>query len=324
MSDKPILLCPGQGAQTVGMGRAWFDKSADAARTFGAADEILGDRLGAKLSELCFNGPEDQLNRTDVAQPALYVCAIASFQAEFGNLDASGIAATAGLSLGEYTALHLAQAITFEDGLNLVAIRGRAMQDAAEAADSAMVALIGADEASARELCDDAVAKGDDDWVLVPANFNAPGQVVISGSDAACDLAVQLAGERGLRATKLAVAGAFHSPLMQPAADRLRDALAGVNIVEPRCPVVSNVTALPHQQSAPPGSGEPADASTPELIRHRLVRQLTAPVRWTESCQWIIDHVDGSFHELAPGKVLAGLMRRIDRSAKVTTHDAPQ
>ncbi len=317
MSGKPIFLCPGQGAQAVGMGKAWFDASPDAARTFGAADEILGDRLGAKLSDLCFTGPDDQLNRTDVAQPALYVCGVASFQAAFGHLDGSEIAATAGLSLGEYTALHIARSISFEDGLNLVALRGKAMQEAAEAYDSSMVALNGADEEQARALCDDVVAAGESSWVLVPANFNAPGQVVVSGSEAACDAAVELASGRGLRATKLSVAGAFHSPLMEPAAQRLREAFDGVSIAEPSCPVVSNVTGGPH--------GPEGDKPVSETIRDRLVRQLTAPVRWEQDCRWLLEKFgpDAAYHELAPGKVLMGLMRRIDRGTKVITHDQP-
>src|SRR5690606_11864542 len=139
MSDAHIILCPGQGAQRVGMGRAWFDAAPIAAQTFGAADAILGDSLGAPLSEICFSGPADRIDRTDVAQPALYTCAIASYQAWIGDNEAP-LAATAGLSLGEYTALHLAGAISFEDGLRLVALRGRTMQDAAEAVDSSMVA----------------------------------------------------------------------------------------------------------------------------------------------------------------------------------------
>jgi [acyl-carrier-protein] S-malonyltransferase len=319
--SKPVLLCPGQGAQAVGMGRAWFESSPDAARTFGAADELLGDRFGEKLSKICFDGPAELLNRTDVAQPALYVCGVASFQAEFGGADASALEATAGLSLGEYTALHLARAMSFEDGLNLVALRGRAMQDAAEASEGSMVALIGADEEQARALCEAVVSSGDSDWVLVPANFNAPGQIVISGSEAACDAAVAKAGESGLRATKLTVAGAFHSPLMQPAADRLAEALARTELDEPRCTVLSNVTGLPHAEHA--AGIDPPDMGGPELIRWRLVRQLTAPVRWEQSCRWLVEHSGGELHELAPGKVLAGLMRRIDRSRKVTTHDQP-
>lgn len=312
MSNPLIILCPGQGAQTIGMGKAWADSSADAARIFDRADEVLGDRLGEKLSTLCFEGPEESLSRTDIAQPALYVAGIASFRAAFGDAKPSDLAAAAGLSLGEYTALHLAGAFSFEDGLELVTLRGRAMQDAAEASDSGMVALIGADEQQAVAVCD--AARGD--GVLVPANFNAPGQIVVSGSSDACDRAVQAASDAGLRATKLSVAGAFHSPLMQPAADRLAEALSGIDIREPACPVVSNVTALPHAAD----SGEDFDSR----LRRLLVDQLTSPVRWAESCLWLSQNISGEFHELAPNKVLTGLMRRIDRSVKVTNHDAPR
>jgi [acyl-carrier-protein] S-malonyltransferase len=312
MSTQPIILCPGQGAQTVGMGKAWAETSAEAARIFDRADEVLGDRLGEKLSTLCFEGPEQSLSRTDIAQPALYVAGIASFRAAFADLRPSDLAAAAGLSLGEYTALHIAGAFSFEDGLELVCLRGRAMQDAAEASDSSMVALIGADEQQAVAVCD--AARGD--GVLVPANFNAPGQIVISGSSDACDRAVLAAGESGLRATKLSVAGAFHSPLMQPAADRLAEALAKTEIRQPACPVVSNVTAQPH---AADSGGDFAHA-----VRQLLVQQLTSPVRWAESCVWLNENATGEYHELAPNKVLSGLMRRIERSIKVTNHDAPR
>ena len=322
MPNPPVFLCPGQGAQTVGMGKAWFDFSNNAARTFGAADDIIAPLLGEKLSTLCFEGPPERLNRTDVAQPALYVTAIASFQVDFANLDAASFFATAGLSLGEYTALYLARAITFQDGLELVALRGRAMQDAADASDSGMVALVGADEQSAQAVCEDALKTCGPDAVLVPANFNAPGQIVISGSKDACDAALHAAKEASLRATPLPVAGAFHSPIMQPAAERLRAALAKTDIQTPVCPVISNVTARPH--------GEPADGvpEGPDGIRELLVRQLTSPVRWDESCRWLSQHANeqdpnAEFHELAPGKVLSGLMRRIDRQRKVTNHDAP-
>lgn len=304
---KRIILCPGQGSQCVGMGRAWFDASPSAAQTFGAADEILGDSLGEKLSTLCFEGPEDRLNKTDVAQPALFVCGVASFQALFSGETKDAFDAMAGLSLGEYTALHLAGALSFEDGLRLVALRGKAMQEAAEASDGGMVAVIGAEEDAVSALCDAARGNG----VLVPANFNAPGQIVISGSGDACDRAVVLAGERGMRVSKLTVAGAFHSPLMSPAADRLRAALASVEMRSPSCVVVSNVTAEPHGED-------------PSSIAERLVEQLTSPVRWSQSCGWLAGRYSGSsYHELAPGKVLSGLMRRIERSIKVENHDSP-
>lgn len=313
MSDGPVILCPGQGAQAVGMGRAWFERSTAAARTFAAADEVLGERLGVKLSEVCFHGPAGVLNRTDVAQPALFTVGVASLQSVFADMPAESLGATAGLSLGEYTALVAAGSISFAEGLELVALRGSAMQAAAEATASSMVALVGADEARARAVCEKAA--GDD--VLVPANFNAPGQVVISGHASACDRAESAASELGLRATRLQVAGAFHSPIMAPAAEKLGAALERAEVRPPRCRVVSNVTALPHGEA--PGD----DADVAASIRRRLVEQLTAPVRWAESCAWLVGHVGGEYHELAPGKVLAGLMRRVDRKTKVQSHDEP-
>jgi len=317
-TNQVILLCPGQGAQRVGMGRAWFEGSTSAAQTFGAADEILGDRLGARLSELCFDGPAERLNRTDVAQPAIYTVSAACYQAMIAEAQSSGreieIMAAGGLSLGEYTALHLAGALSFADGLELVTLRGRAMQDAAEAVDSSMVAIIGADEDQADEICE--AAAGND--ILVPANFNAPGQIVLSGHAGACDRAQAEAEQRGLRATRLDVAGAFHSPLMAPAADRLREALDRVEIRPPRSPVCSNVTGEEHRPEDDSG------ATVEETIRERLVAQLTSPVRWADNCRWLAGMAgDAQWHEMAPGKTLMGLMRRIDRSVKVVQHDEP-
>jgi len=305
MSDNTVILCPGQGAQRVGMGKAWFDASTAAAQTFAAADEILGERLGAPLSRLCFEGPEDQINKTNVSQPAIFATSVACHQA---MLEHEGPAAThlAGLSLGEYTALHLAGVMSFEDALELVTLRGAAMQDAAEASDGSMVALMGADETQARELCEKAAEGG----VLVPANFNAPGQIVLSGDASACERAASLAGESGFRATPLTVAGAFHSAHMAPAAERLRAALDNTTLHAPRCVVMSNVTGKPHEDDA--GS-----------IRDRLVEQLTQPVRWDLCGRWLADNAPGAYHEVAPGKVLSGLMRRIERSIKPTPHDEP-
>lgn len=310
MTDPAILLCPGQGAQAVGMGRAWSDTSPEARRVFADADAIVANRLGAPLSDLCFDGPADRLNRTDAAQPALFVTAVASWKGllarwGFGNGE-SGIVAAAGLSLGEYTALHLAGSLSFRDALELVLLRGRAMQEAAEARPSGMVALVGADEAQAEALC--AAARGND--VLVCANFNAPGQVVLSGDRAACERAVRAAADAGVRAQPLAVAGAFHSPIMAPAADQLAAALAEVDVRPPMFPVLSNVTAQPHDTS-------------PDAIRRRLIEQLTSPVRWAQGCSWLVSNVQGRYHELAPGRTLAGLFRRIDRTIKVDTHDTP-
>ncbi len=323
-----VLLCPGQGAQAVGMGRAWHDASPEARAVFDDAERILGSRLGAPLRALCFDGPADALNRTDVSQPAIFTVSVACLRglcAAWGVApDELPLAAAAGLSLGEYTALHAAGAIAFEDALELVTLRGRAMQDAAEATLSGMVALIGADEAQAQAVCD--AARGAD--VLVCANFNAPGQVVLSGSSAACERAVKAAESMGLRAQPLAVAGAFHSPLMAPAAERLAEALARTTIRPPRCPVLSNVTGLPHGGASDTihgGTGvPPVPRPDADSIRQRLVEQLTRPVRWSDCGRWLAANTAAAaMHELAPGRTLAGLMRRIDRGLKVEAHDVP-
>ncbi len=312
------------------MGRAWHDASPEARAVFDDAERILGSRLGAPLRSLCFDGPADTLNRTDVSQPAIFTVSVACLRGLCAAWDVSPdelpLAATAGLSLGEYTALHTAGAIAFDDALKLVTLRGRAMQDAAEATPSGMVALIGADEAQARAVCD--AARGTD--VLVCANFNAPGQVVLSGSAPACERAVRAAESMGLRAQPLLVAGAFHSPLMAPAAERLATALASAAIRAPRCPVLSNVTGLPHAGAgdtiANGAGGMPAaPAADADFIRRRLVEQLTRPVRWADCGRWLASHAGASapMHELAPGRTLAGLMRRIDRGLKVEAHDVP-
>jgi len=314
MPNSSAILCPGQGAQAVGMGRAWNQHSKAAQAVFKQADEQLGASLGKPLSALCFDGPAEELNKTNVSQPAIYVCSVACYRGleEQGKLPEQ-ITAAAGLSLGEYTALHLAGAFSFADGLNLVATRGRLMQDAAENSRSGMVAVIGAEPAQAEELCQRAA----DGQVLVCANFNAPGQIVISGNIEACERAVTVAKEMKLVAKPLAVAGAFHSPLMQPAADEMAKALASATIKTPNMPVYSNVTADVHPMK---NAGD--DAET-ELLRQRLVEQIVQPVRWAESCQRMMTAGMMYFTELAPGTVLRGLMRRIDRTAEVNSHDEP-
>lgn len=306
MSDtNTIILCPGQGAQAVEMGRAWAEKSAEAKAVFDQANDVLG----FDLAKLCFEGPADDLNRTDNAQCAIYTASVACFRA----LEASGglgpIAATAGLSLGEFTALHLAGAFSFAEGLKLVRLRGEAMQDAAEASEGSMVALTGKlTEDQVNELCE----KARGDGVLVPANFNTPMQIVVSGSKDACERVLAEADAMGLRATPLAVAGAFHSELMRPAADRLAAALDGVAWAEPTTTVYSNVTAQPH-------------APQPDSIKQRLVDQLTSPVRWSQSMQAAIaEHTGAAFVELCPNRHLAGMMRKIDRSVKVENFSEPK
>jgi [acyl-carrier-protein] S-malonyltransferase len=298
-----ILLCPGQGAQQVGMGKAWFDAYPVAAQTFGAADQALG----YELSSICFEGPAETLNRTDVAQAAIYVTSVAGYQALVEDGALNPMEAAAGLSLGEFTALHLAGAFDFHEGLELVRLRGEAMQAAAEQQASGMVALVGADEQQANELCDRARGEG----VLVPANFNCPGQVVVSGSKEACDRAIEVAEQMELRATPLNVAGAFHSPLMQSAADKLAEALEKVHWHEFDTTVLANVTGKPH------------DGSDISSVKQRLVEQLTNPVRWADDMQWANENLTGRYVELPPGKVLSGLMRRIDKKTKVQNHAEP-
>jgi len=305
---QDIVLCPGQGAQYVGMGQAWVDQSPAARETFEIADEVLG----LDLSGTCFDGPRETLNRTDIGQAAIYTTSVACFRAmrEAGQIGT--ITAAAGLSLGEFTALHLAGVFDFESGLRLARIRGQAMQDAAESTPggSGMVALVGADEQQAHELC--TLVKGSTaNGVMVPANYNCPGQIVVSGTQSSCDLALGIATQMGLRATPLKVSGAFHSPLMNPATQRLSDALDETTWAMPKIPVLSNVTAMPH------------DSQDIASIKKRLVEQLTSPVRWTASMLWLIKNVPGRYVELAPGKVLSGLMRRIDKKSKVVNFDGP-
>lgn len=313
MSNSSIVLCPGQGAQASGMGAAWREGSPAAAQVFAAADAIIDfTHLGGSLSSICFGGAAEVVNRTDVSQPALFACGIASLAALQATGEIAQIECSAGLSLGEYTALHIAGAFSFEDGLKLVAQRGRFMQEAAEASRGGMVALIGADESQAQQVCDTA-AQGD---VLVCANFNAPGQIVLSGAAAACDRALEAASAAGCRATRLQVAGAFHSPLMQPAADRMAQVLESVALHPLKHDVWSNVTAATHARN------------DPATLRKLLVQQIVSPVRWSQSMAALGASLQGrnprpAFHELAPGSVLKGLMRRIDKSCEITSHDKP-
>lgn len=297
MSLPITILCPGQGAQTVGMGRDFFDASPAAREIF----EIANAELGFDLGEICFNGPQERLNQTDVSQPAIYTVSVASFRAAeaAGTIQPDRIRDLAGLSLGEYTALHLGGAFDFKEGLRLVAARGRYMQAAATASPSGMVALLGADEAAAQKICDEA-AQGQ---VLVAANYNAPGQIVLSGHVEACERALSAAEAAGFRAKALAVAGAFHSPLMQPAADRMRAELNQVEFRPLNRPVYSNVTALPH-----------GDAPS---IKERLVEQIVQSVRWEQTMQALIAAGESEFIELTPGRTLAGLAKRIHRRLPV-------
>lgn len=292
------------------MSRTWIEASPAASAIFTKADAVLSNSLGRPLSELILSADAATLARTDIAQPAIFTASMACWAAlvETDAFDKANLTATAGLSLGEYTALAIGGALSFEDGLKLVALRGRAMQDAADASDGGMLALIGADEDKARAVVD-ACANAD---VLVAANFNAPGQVVLSGATAAIDRAAEFAAaEMKLRVAKLDVAGAFHSPLMAPAAERLREALDQTEIGLPDVPVMSNVTGQPHAVGS---------------IREMLEKQLTSSVRWADCINYLKgeDKWSGegnSWVELAPGKTLSGIMRKIDRKTKVVNFD---
>jgi [acyl-carrier-protein] S-malonyltransferase len=295
MPTNTFILCPGQGAQIVGMGRDFYADSPMARSVLDVANDVLG----FDLKTLAFEGPEATLNQTDISQPAIFAVSVAAFRAgeEAGLIDPTQVTAYAGLSLGEYTALHLAGVFTFEDGLRLVKARGAYMQAAAVAVPSGMVALLGADPAAVDTLCADA-AGGE---VLVPANYNAPGQIVVSGSKGACERALQAAEAAGMKATPLKVAGAFHSPLMQPAADRMQAELDRATFADPRTTVYSNVTAAPHTSA--------------ESIKRRLVEQIVSPVKWEQTMQTLIagGGEGPRFVELAPNRHLAGLAKRINR-----------
>ena len=289
------LLCPGQGAQHAGMGRDFHNRFGVAARVFETADKALG----FTLSKLCFEGPEDALNKTDVAQLAIFVTSVAIYESLLEMKKTSAPDFAAGLSLGEYTALHIAGVFTFEDGLKIVKARGQLMQAAAEAAPSTMLALIGADEAGAIAVCEEA-RQGE---VLVPANFNTPGQIVLSGSIPACQRAAQVAEAKGLKIVPLKVAGAFHSPFMQSAAEEMSQVLAGVTFCPPKMPVISNVTARAH-----------GDAASMKVL---LVKQIVAPVRWYQSIETLRASGVDKWIEVGPGRTLTGMMKKIDRKAAV-------
>jgi [acyl-carrier-protein] S-malonyltransferase len=304
MASKTYILCPGQGAQVVGMGKSLADAFPVAKSLFEQADRVLG----FSLSDLCFSGPEERLNQTDISQPAIYVTSIASFRAaeEQGVIDSKDVAAYAGLSLGEYTALHLGGAFGFEEGLKLVAARGRYMQEAAVASPSGMVAIIGADEAAVDKICNEA-AGGE---VLVPANYNTPGQIVISGTKSACERAAKACEAVGLKASILKVAGAFHSPLMQPGADKMAGELERVALASTKVTVYSNVTAQPH-----------GDAGS---IKRLLVDQVVSPVQWEKTMKTLLADEGARFVELAPGRTLAGLAKRISRRTPIQSMDTPE
>jgi [acyl-carrier-protein] S-malonyltransferase len=290
--SRTALLFAGQGAQSVGMGRdlaetvpsakAWFDR-ANAA-------------IGYDLASICFNGPDAELTKTENAQPGIFLVSWIALQLLKERAPALRFEATAGLSLGEFTALTAAGAMSFEDGLRVVRRRGKFMQEACEATHGGMAAIIGLDEAPTREVCAQAG--------VVLANLNCPGQLVISGATEKIEQACELARSRGARkAVPLPVAGAYHSPLMAGAQPKLQAELAGIKLSAPTVLVISNVIARPH--------GGPAEISA------RLVEQVTASVRWEESIRHLLAQGFTRFIELGPGTALSGFMKRIDKSAQM-------
>ncbi len=293
------FLFPGQGAQTVGMGKDLYEACDVAKDIFDRAETTVGMDLKTR----CFEGPDDVLARTDVSQPAIFTVSVALLESIRSLLSAEQLETLApdvlaGLSLGEYTALYAAGAMDFETGLKLVARRGELMQAAAEETPSGMVSVIGLDEARAVELCQ-AAAEGE---VLTCANFNCPGQIVLSGQIDACERAAEMASDFGAKAAvPLKVAGAFHSTLMASAAEKLGQAIDEVSFAPLTVPVVSNTDATPYA-----GTGE---------IKARLLTQLVSPIRWQESMEQLLADGVETFYEIGPGRVLAGLMRRIHRRA---------
>jgi len=295
------FVFPGQGSQSLGMLAELAERDAIVRDSFAEAS----DGAGVDLWALAQQGPEDQLNRTEFTQPALLAAGIAVWRL-WQARDGAQPAQLAGHSLGEYTALVAAGALTLADGARLVRLRGQLMQDAAPAGTGAMAAVLGADDALVQEVC--AAASGDE--VVVPANFNSPGQIVIGGHAAAVDRALALLAERGVRkAVKLAVSVPSHTPLMREAANRLSDAMSGLAWRAPQLPIVQNVDAQVRDNV--------------ESIRDALVRQLYLPVRWTDCVQALVASGATRIAECGPGKVLTGLVKRIDKAVDARALGTP-
>jgi [acyl-carrier-protein] S-malonyltransferase len=296
---KMAFLFPGQGAQFVGMGKDVAEQFPQTRTICEKANKIVG----FDLTKICFEGAAEKLNTTTMSQPAIFTVSAAILEV----LRTSPPAAlkpdvTAGLSMGEYTALYAAGLISFEDALVLVKLRGQAMQAAADATSGGMVAIIGLDEEKTRALCAEA-GQGE---LLEPVNFNCPGQIAISGAKSACQRAEQLAEKYGaMKAVRLEVAGAFHTAMMSPAAKALGDALAKTKIAEPtNIRTIANINAEYYTSA--------------EQIRDGLKRQLTQPILWQKCVERLLADGVETFYEIGPGKVLTGLMRRINRKANIT------
>ncbi len=289
---------PGQGAQYPGMGKDLYENSPMAKEMFEKANEILGFRI----TDLMFDGTEEDLRQTKVTQPAIFLHSVILAKTLGEKFKPEMVA---GHSLGEFSALVSAGALSFEDGLKLVSQRAMAMQKACEAEPSTMAAIVGLDDEIVEEVC----ASIDD--VVVAANYNCPGQLVISGSFAGIDKACEKLTEKGAkRALKLSVGGAFHSPLMEPARAELAEAIKNTAIVEPVCAIYQNVNAKPF--------------TNPAEIKENLIAQLTAPVRWTQTVQNMLTDGATSFVEIGPGKVLQGLIKKIDRQVEAESIGAYQ
>ncbi len=296
---KTAFLFPGQGAQTVGMG-------ADIAHSFHAAAQVYqkaNDIVGFELSRICFEGPTEKLNTTTISQPAIFVTSAALLEVLKTIFETKTIKpdVTAGLSLGEYTALYAAGIISFEDALVLVQKRGQAMQAAADAAEGAMVSIIGLDEEKVWQLCTEA-GRGE---LLLPVNFNCPGQIVVSGTKTTCQRAAELAEKFGaIKAVPLEVAGAFHTEMMTPAAEALGQALQSTQISETSdINTIANIDAQYYT-----GADE---------IRQGLTKQLTCPILWQKCMERLLADGVEKFYEIGPGRVLTSLMKRINRKTKV-------
>ncbi len=286
-------LFPGQGAQFVGMGKDLYDHSEKARNLFETANEILGFRI----TDIMFSGTEEGLKQTKVTQPAIFLHSVILAK-ELGNDFQPSM--VAGHSLGEFSALVAAEALTFEDGLRLVSKRANAMQKACEIRPSTMAAILGLDDFTVEDICQ----RISD--IVVPANYNCPGQLVISGTIEGIDRACELLTAAGAkRALKLNVGGAFHSPLMEAARVELQAAIETTDIKEPICPVYQNIDAKPYTDVA--------------SIKHNLIAQLTGAVRWTQTIEKMLEHGATSFTEVGPGSVLQGLVKKVDRTVETNS-----
>jgi len=287
---KRAYVFPGQGAQFVGMGKDLYESSIGAKKLFENANDILGFRI----TDLMFNGTDEDLRQTKVTQPAVFIHSVIACLVAIEN-GADKPDCVAGHSLGEFSALVVANALSFEDGLRLVSARAQAMQKACEMQDSTMAAVLAIDDDTISHICNEVSTTNN---IVVPANFNCPGQVVISGNHDAVKKACILLKEAGAkRALPLPVGGAFHSPLMEPARIELAKAIESAEIKSPSCPIYQNVDALPH--------------TNPVEIRNNLLLQLTAPVKWTQEVQNMIKDGVTDFTEYGPGSVLTKLIEKI-------------